>query len=98
MELEKQEGQTQGIEQEVGAEHNGKATAGLVLGILSIVLSFIPILGIILGIVGIVLGVMGRKSEKKKLATIGIVLSVIGILISLAWFVLSFIVLAFMGI
>lgn len=58
------------------------AVASLVLGIISIVLSFfggLNLFGGIIGIVGIVLGVLGKKDpEKKGLATAGLVCSIIG--------------------
>lgn len=66
---------------------NGKATASLVLGILSIVFLIIPLLGIILGVVGIVLGIIGLQEAKrleqrgKKIAVSGIICSSLGILL-----------------
>lgn len=59
---------------------DGLAIAGLVLGIVSVVFSFILTwIGLIAGIVGIILSVKGRHSESKKgLATAGLVLSIIG--------------------
>ncbi len=58
---------------------NTLAVAGLVLGILSVVFAFLfTWIGLIAGIVGIVLSVKGRKSEKKGMATAGMVLSIIG--------------------
>ena len=65
------------------AEKNTNAVAGLVLGILSLVLNFVPYLGITtlpVGIVGLILSVKGRKIEYKKgMATAGMVLSIIGL-------------------
>lgn len=56
------------------------AVAALVLGIVSIVFSFIGLfwLGVILGIVGIVLGVVARKNAPSGMATAGLVVSIIG--------------------
>ena len=65
------------------AEKNTNAVAGLVLGILSLVLNFVPYLGITtlpVGIVGLILSVKGRKIEYKKgMATAGMFLSIIGL-------------------
>ena len=62
------------------------AAAALVLGILSVVLGFfISFLGLLAGVVGIVFAVRGRKdSEKRAMATAGLVCSVIGIALALA--------------
>lgn len=67
------------------------AVGSLVLGIISIVLSFfggINLFGGILGIVGIVLGVLGRKDPAKKgIATGGMVCSIIGTVLSLIFYI-----------
>lgn len=67
------------------------AVASLVLGIISIVLSFfggINLLGGILGVIGIVLGAQGRKDESKKgLATAGVVCSVIGTILCFIFYI-----------
>ena len=60
---------------------NGLAVASLVLGIVSIVFSFIGLsipFGLIIGIVGIILGVMAKKKNPSGMATAGLVLSIIG--------------------
>lgn len=59
---------------------NGFAIAALVLGIVSIVFSFIGLswLGLIIGIVGIVLAVVAKKKNPTGMATAGLVLSIIG--------------------
>lgn len=61
-------------------QKNSYAIAALVLGIVSIVFSFIFIwVGLIAGVVGIILAVKGRKIEDKKgMATAGLVCSIIG--------------------
>lgn len=63
-------------------QQNGMAICGLVLGIVSVVFSFLGIwawIGLVTGIVGIITSVKGRKIENKKgLATAGMVLSIIG--------------------
>ena len=64
---------------------NTNAVAGLVLGIVCLVLSFLPIpiiswLSLPAGIVGLILSVKGRKIQAKKgMATAGMVLSIIGL-------------------
>ena len=71
-------------------QKNTNAVAGLVLGIISIVLIWIPIINLLslpLGIIGLILSVKGRKIEAKKgMATAGMVLSIIalvfGVLVS----------------
>ena len=65
-------------------EKNPMAIAGLVLGIVSVVFSFIYVwIGLIAGIVGIILSVKGRKIVAKKgMATAGLVLSIIGVCLS----------------
>ncbi len=68
--------------------------ASIVLGILGILLVFIPNIlcsaGIAAGIIGIILGVNALSTKGKIMAIIGIILSSIGILIGIANFVLSF--------
>jgi len=58
--------------------------AALVLGIISIILSFTPIawIGIIAGVVGIVLAVLERKKAPSGIATGGLVTSIIGTVLS----------------
>lgn len=66
------------------------AIAALVLGIVSIVLSFFGqgIMGAILGVVGVILGVLGKKDpERKGMATAGMVCSIIGIVLGLIFWI-----------
>jgi hypothetical protein len=63
---------------------SGRATAALILGILSIPAALIPILAVALGVVGLVLGVTARKDMRRAglgtgKATAAIVCSSIGI-------------------
>lgn len=64
-------------------QKNGNAVAGLVLGILSVVLIWLPIFSLLSlpsGIVGLILSVKGRKIEYQKgIGTAGMVLSIIGL-------------------
>ena len=50
-------------------KHNGKATASLVLGIISLITWLIPLFGYPVSIVGLIMGFYGIKSEKKSLGT-----------------------------
>ena len=67
------------------------AITALVLGIVSIVLSFIPaiqIVGAIAGVIGIILAALAKKNNPDAggLATAGLVLSIIGLVLSLLFF------------
>ena len=65
-------------------ENNNKfAVAALVLGIVSILTWLFPIAGYITTIIAIVLGVKGRKSEKRGMATAGMVLGIIFLVVTL---------------
>ena len=58
------------------------AVASLVLGIVSILFSFIGglnFIGLIVGIVGLVLGILAKKKAPSGMATAGIVLCIIGV-------------------
>jgi LSD1 subclass zinc finger protein len=67
-----------------GYNPTGKATASLVLGILSILGTFC-LLGIPLGIIGLIMGIMGRKSTRHGMAVSGIVMSIIGFVLSFVY-------------
>ena len=47
------------------AKHNGKATASLVLGIISMIAWLLPLIGYPVSIVGLIMGFIGLKSEKR---------------------------------
>ena len=68
-----------------GSQSNGSAVTSLVLGIISLVCSFLgwgAIAGLVLGIVGTVLGSKARKQAQTGVATAGFVCSLIGIIIN----------------
>src|SRR5688500_2547679 len=66
--------------------------AALVLGIVGLLISFIPlvgIVGIVLTLLAILFGAIGlRKREGRGLAIAGLVLGVIGTAVAVAWFFL----------
>jgi len=62
------------------ASKNGKATTGLVMGIIGLIAWFIPIIGAPITIIGLIFGIKGLKSLKRGVAITGIVLCSIGLL------------------
>lgn len=73
---------------------NGFGTTGFVLGIIGLVLSFIPFVGVIawplviLGIVFAGLGLMrirSRKADNKGLTIAGLVVSIVGLVMCIVW-------------
>jgi len=78
---------------EVKAEEmtNGLAITALVMGILAILLGWIPFLGTLIGLTGITLGIVAlvqinkSKERGKALAIVGLVLSAVG---TLVWLIL----------
>ena len=66
----------------------GKATTGLVLGIIGMVVWLLPILGLPITIVGLVKSIGGLKSTSRGMATAGVVLCIIGLVLTVvnaAW-------------
>lgn len=61
------------------ATKNGKATIGLVLGIIGLVAWFIPLIGAPITIIGLIFSIKGLKSLKRGVAIAGIILSSIGL-------------------
>jgi hypothetical protein len=68
----------------------GKATASLVLGILSVVTAAVPLLGLPLSIVGLVLAGKGARSSRAGQARAGLVLSIVGLAITSVVFMIGF--------
>jgi hypothetical protein len=60
------------------------------LGVLSLCAGLIPIAGTALGIMGIIFGILGRRSESKRMATVGIGLSIIGVLTAIIFSILLY--------
>ena len=80
-------------------QKNGKATAALVLGIISLIGICIPIAGIICGSIAIVLAVLAKKegsTDGKQKA--GMILGIIGIVISIIMWIVNAVILAGSGI
>ena len=74
---------------------NGMAVTGLVLGIIGLVLCWIPFLGWLLALLGVIFGALGvSKANKiqgrgKGMAIAGLVTGVIGLLLGIVLFVLA---------
>lgn len=64
-------------------ENNKRAVAALVLGLVSIVTWLFPIAGYITTILAIVFATKGHHSEKKGMATAGLVLGIIFLIVTL---------------
>lgn len=61
----------------------GKATAGMILGIIGIFAWCIPCLGLPITITGLVFSVKGLKSSGHGMAVAGLVLNIIGLVLSI---------------
>ena len=60
---------------------NVKGLVGMILGILALVLSFVPCLGVyafLPGLIGIIFSILGLKNVKKGMAIAGLVCSILG--------------------
>ena len=79
-------------------QKNGKATAALVLGIISLIGICIPIAGIICGIIAIILAVMAKKEGSDGKQKAGMILGIIGIVISIIMWIVNAVILAGSGI
>ena len=64
-------------------ENSNRAVASLILGLVSIVTWLVPIAGYITTILAIVFATKGRHSEKKGMATAGLVLGIIFLVVTL---------------
>ena len=70
-------------ENAIKSKKDSKATAGFVLGLISIIAWFIPLFGYSVTIIGIIMSGMGIKSNKKTFAIIGLILSIIFLIVTL---------------
>ncbi len=73
---------------------NGLAVAGLVCGIIGLVLCWVPVLGWILALLGIIFGAIGNSKAKngakgKGMALAGLILGVIGLVLGVALFIFA---------
>jgi hypothetical protein len=72
---------------------NVKGLVGMILGILALVLSFVPCLGvyaILPGLVGLIFSILGLNNVKKGMAIAGLICSLIGTsLASWQWYKLG---------
>ncbi len=78
------------------------AIAALVLGIVSLVFSFVPgfwWLSMVIGIVGIILGALAKKnpSANQGMATAGLVMSIIGVALGLIFWIACYACIACSG-
>lgn len=67
---------------------NGFATTAMVLGIVSLVLSFIPIIGMIAWITGplaIIFALLSRKSAKRGQSTAGLITGILAMIMCVLW-------------
>ena len=64
-------------------ENSNRAVVSLILGLVSIVTWLFPIAGYITTILAIVFATKGRHSEKKGMATAGLVLGIIFLVVTL---------------
>ena len=58
------------------------AVAGLVLGIVGLVLSWSPFVSLVMAIVGVTLSALARKKQPTGMATAGLVLNIIALCLS----------------
>ena len=72
------------------ASKDGLAIGSLVVGILSLCLSWLPCCGGLIPIAAVVLGVLGMKSTKRTMAIIGIVLGALVIVINIVLSIVGF--------
>jgi uncharacterized protein DUF4190 len=77
----------------VPGQTNGLAIAGMVCGILGLVLFWFPYLGIVLGILGLVFGVLGRNRAVQLggvgqgMALAGIVTGGVAVVVGILWII-----------
>lgn len=60
------------------------------LGVLSFCTGLVPALGVIFGLGGIVFGFLGRRSERKRMATVGLFMSIVGTMTAIIFSILLY--------
>jgi hypothetical protein len=65
--------------------HKFYALASVALGIFSLCAAVIPALGCVIGAFGVLTGIWGRRSDRNRMAVVGISLSVIGMLTAILY-------------
>lgn len=60
------------------------------LGVISLCAALIPICGSVTSLFGIGLGIFGMRSERRRMAMVGIAISVLGLLISIVYAIMWF--------
>ena len=82
-----QENQTNNVENtEKQKDKKGMAIAGMVLGIVTIVLCFIFYISIPCGILAIIFGAMSLKSTNRWMALAGVITGIVGIILTIVIF------------
>ncbi|MGA2442198.1 MAG: DUF4190 domain-containing protein [Tepidisphaeraceae bacterium] len=61
----------------------GKATAGMVLGIIGLIFWCIPLLGLPITIIGVLMSKTGLRSTSRGQAVAGLIMSILGLIFSL---------------
>ena len=84
-------GQTVIVQQHGSGQSNGMATASLVLGIIALIMAFIPLIGMIswlLAPLGLILGIIALVTGKgtgKVQAIVGLVLCAVALIVCFGW-------------
>ncbi len=76
---------------------NSYGIASLVLGIVSIVLSWVPLIGLIAGILGIIFYTQQKRIFPNSISTSGFITSIIGIVLSAIYFLFLIFFVTIMG-
>lgn len=69
------------INQQTPKQSNGMGTAGFVLALLGLFLSWVPVLGWILWLLGLIFSIIGACRQPRGLAIAGIVISCLGLIV-----------------
>jgi hypothetical protein len=71
------------------SQTNGLALAALIVGIISVVLCWIPFFNFVPAIIGIILGILARRRpEQRGLGLAGLILSIIALVISVVYLII----------